>query len=107
MLQILWEKGFIDPGKLIKLDCTLNGKKDARGDVIIKTSLKHLRSLQTHFIEEETLLDIMGDHLGSRLRMFQSAILRLLVRRSSMIGVAPRVCVAVHPRMQRNQKKLL
>jgi hypothetical protein len=64
MLQILWERGFIDPGEPNNLDHTLNGKKDARGNVILETGLKHLMSLQTDFIEEETLLQRHGRLLG-------------------------------------------
>jgi hypothetical protein len=58
--KILWERGFNDPGEPNKLDHTLNGKKDAHGNVILETSLKHLMSLQTDFIEEETLLQRHG-----------------------------------------------
>jgi hypothetical protein len=39
-----------------KEDCMLHGKKDAFGKVIPETSLKHLMSLLTDFIEEKTLL---------------------------------------------------
>jgi hypothetical protein len=60
MLQILWERGFTDPGEPSKLDHTLNGKKDVHGNAILETSLKHSMSLQTDFIEEETLLQRHG-----------------------------------------------
>jgi hypothetical protein len=63
MLQILWERGFIDPEKK-KDDYTVDGKKDAFGNVIRETSLKHLMSLLTDFIEEETLLQYHGRLLG-------------------------------------------
>ncbi len=63
MLQILWERGFVDPLKK-KEDYTLQGKKDAFGKVIPETSLKHLMSLLTDFIEEETLLQYHGRLLG-------------------------------------------
>ncbi len=59
MLQILWERGFVDPLKK-KEDYTLQGKKDAFGKVNPETSLKHLMSLLTDFIEEETLLQYHG-----------------------------------------------
>ena len=32
MLQILWERGFIDPGKMNKLDHSLKTKKDVYGE---------------------------------------------------------------------------
>jgi hypothetical protein len=59
VLQILWERGFVDQLKK-KEDYTLQGKKDAFGKVNPKTSLKHLVSLLTDFIEEETLLQYHG-----------------------------------------------
>jgi hypothetical protein len=59
MLQILWERGFVDPSKK-KEDYTLQGKKDAFGKVNPETSLKHLMSLLTDFIEEEILLQYHG-----------------------------------------------
>jgi hypothetical protein len=46
----------------------------------------------------------MGDCLGSKSSMLQSAILRLLVRGSSVTEVARRVRVATCPRVQRNQR---
>jgi hypothetical protein len=67
MLQILWERGFIDPGKTNKSDYTLKGKKDAYGNLMLETSLKHLMSLQTDFIEEETLLQYHGRLLGVKI----------------------------------------
>ena len=63
MLQILWERGFIDPAKK-KEDYTVDGKKDAFGNVIEETSLKHFMSLLTDFIAEETLLQYHGRLLG-------------------------------------------
>jgi hypothetical protein len=63
MLQILWERGFIDPAKK-KEDCTIDGKKDALGNVDPETSLKRLMSLLTDFIQEETLLQHHGRLLG-------------------------------------------
>jgi hypothetical protein len=63
MLQILWERGFIDPAKK-KEDYTIHGKKDAFGNVNPDTSLKRLMSLLTDFIQEETLLQYHGRLLG-------------------------------------------
>jgi hypothetical protein len=62
VLQILWERGFIDPEKQ-KEDYTADGKKDAFGNGIRETSLKHLMSVLTIFIEEETLLQYHGRFL--------------------------------------------
>jgi hypothetical protein len=64
MLQILLEQGFIKIRQKKKEDYTFHGKKDAFGKVIPETSLKHLMSLLTDFIEEETLLQYHGRLLG-------------------------------------------
>jgi hypothetical protein len=63
MLQILWERCFIDPAKK-KEDYTVNGKKIAFGNVVRETSLKHLMSLLTNLIEEEMLLQFHVRLLG-------------------------------------------
>jgi hypothetical protein len=63
VLQILWERGFINPAKKTE-DYTIDGKKDSFGNVICETSLKHLMSLLTDFVEEETLLQYHGRLLG-------------------------------------------
>ena len=63
MLQILWERGFIDPTKK-KEEYTVDGRKDRFGNVIRESSLKHLMSLLTDFIAEETLLQYHGRLLG-------------------------------------------
>ena len=61
-LQILWERGFIDPAKMKKSHYTLKGKKDAYGNILLETSLKHLMSLQTDFMEEETSFRSVSPH---------------------------------------------
>jgi hypothetical protein len=66
ILQILWERCFVDPSKKEE-DYTLQGKKDAFGKVNPETSLKHLLSLLTDFIEEETLLQYHGRLLKAKL----------------------------------------
>jgi hypothetical protein len=67
-LQVLWERGFIDPAKEMKEgDRTIDGKKDAFGNVIRETSLKHLMSLLIDFVQEETLcFNAMGGCLGQK-----------------------------------------
>jgi hypothetical protein len=106
MLQVLWERGFIDPAKKKEGDCAIDGKKDAFGNVIRKTSLKHLMSLLVDFIQEETLLQCHGSCLGWRWNGLRSAPipLRVLVRALSMIGVVQKVSVAVHQFLKREQK---
>ena len=41
---------------------TLKGKKDAYGNILLETSLKHLMSLQTDFMEEETSFRSVSPH---------------------------------------------
>jgi hypothetical protein len=61
---------------LIQEDYTVDGKKDAFGNVIHVPSLKHLMSLLTDFIEEETLLQYHGRLLGVKGSELLSAIVK-------------------------------
>ena len=54
----------MDPGKQKEGDCAIDGKKDAFGNIILETSLKHLMGLLVDFIQEETLLQYHGRLLG-------------------------------------------
>jgi hypothetical protein len=63
MLQVLWERGFIDPEKGWN-DYTLRGKKDNFGSVIFTTSVKSLMESLLDFLEEETLLQYHGRLIG-------------------------------------------
>ena len=62
MLQILWEWGFIDSNNVPQY--SMQGKKDAFGNVQKETSLKYLLSNCQDFKEEETLLQSMGRSMG-------------------------------------------
>jgi len=67
MLQVLWERGFIDPAiELSKVEAfyTNDGKKDAFGNLIPGTSLRKMMSSLIDFINEETLLQYHGKTLG-------------------------------------------
>jgi hypothetical protein len=67
MLQILWERGFIDPAiEVTKAEkfYTNDGKKDAFGNSIPGTSLRKMMSSLIDFINEETLLQYHGKTLG-------------------------------------------
>jgi hypothetical protein len=67
MLQILWERGFIDPAiEPAKAESfyTNDGKKDAFGNLIPGTSLRKMMSSLIDFINEETLLQYHGKMLG-------------------------------------------
>ena len=62
MLQVLWERGFINEGNLQQY--TVDGKKDAYGVLIPNTSLKLMVSNLQDFEEEESLLQSMGRLMG-------------------------------------------
>jgi hypothetical protein len=62
LLQILWERGFVDVNNLSAY--TVDGKKDEYGVIQKETSLKHLMSNCTDFEEEESLLQSMGRQMG-------------------------------------------
>jgi hypothetical protein len=63
MLQVLWERGFIDGSKSEK-HYTLEGCKDEFGNVDPTTSCKMMMEQQMDFIAEETLLQYHGRQLG-------------------------------------------
>jgi hypothetical protein len=62
MLQMLWERGFIDVTKLQQY--TVDGKKDVYGVLVPNTSLKFMVSNLLDFEEEESLLQSMGRSMG-------------------------------------------
>ena len=66
MLQVLFERGHIDPTIPNPYEhYTVDGKKDAFGNVIETTCLRQLIENQPDFIEEETLLQYHGRLLGA------------------------------------------
>jgi hypothetical protein len=80
LLQILWERGWINPGECMafKQDknagrivntsfYTINGRKDPRtGQILDSTSLRALMGQCTDFKEEDTALQFLRKHLGLR-----------------------------------------
>jgi hypothetical protein len=62
MLQILWERGWINPQRW--QDYTVNGKKDALGRTIDESSLKFHLGNCDDFINEESMLQYYGRLLG-------------------------------------------
>jgi hypothetical protein len=62
MVQILWEQGWIDEGRL--QDYTVNGRKDALGTTINDTSLRYLLGNCEYFINEESMLQYYGRMMG-------------------------------------------
>jgi hypothetical protein len=59
MLQVLWERGFIDGSKSEKY-YTLEGRKDQFSNIDLTTSVKMMMERQMDFVEEETLLQYHG-----------------------------------------------
>jgi hypothetical protein len=70
MLQILFERGFIDPSKIVNRDIskiteyTVDGRNDAFGNLLPETSLKHHMAQLSDFQDEETLMQHHGKSLG-------------------------------------------
>jgi hypothetical protein len=69
MLQILFERGFLDPSKIANrdlskiTDCTVDGRNDAFGNLLPETSLRcHVAQL-SDFQDEETLMQQHGKSL--------------------------------------------
>ena len=69
MMQILWERGFIDPNKSVR-DYTLNGRKSIKGDnnIIPGTSLRELVRNLPDFKTETTLLQFQAQQFGVQVR---------------------------------------
>ena len=61
LLQVLWERGFIDMNNLSSY--TLTGKKDAFGVVDLRRSLRNMMSLCDDFLNEEGMLQCIGKNL--------------------------------------------
>ena len=62
-IQILWERGWIDPKKSHKY-YTMTGKKDIYGIIDETTSINRLMEKQPDFMEQETLLQYYCKQLG-------------------------------------------
>ena len=62
MLQVLWERGFIDTERLQSY--TINGKKDSYGLVDKTYALNYIMSNTVDFQNEESLLQTNGRKLG-------------------------------------------
>lgn len=62
LLQVLWERGFIDNTQLSNY--TIDGKKDEFGHVNLETSLRHLMGMCEDFLHEEGMMEYIGSKLG-------------------------------------------
>jgi hypothetical protein len=65
VLQILWERGFIDPNVSSPLSYyTMKGPKDQYGNIIKKRSLEYMASQLYDFTHETSMLQHVGNELG-------------------------------------------
>ena len=62
LVQVLWERGLIDVTKLNSY--TLTGRKDSFGLIECNTSLRHLMSLCSDFLNEQGMMQYIGTKLG-------------------------------------------
>jgi hypothetical protein len=69
LLQVLWERGFIDPSKKPSW-YTMHGNKDADTGVVDKSSsLSYLMGCCPDFKEEKTALEQLAEQLGVTVRL--------------------------------------
>jgi hypothetical protein len=66
LLQVLWERGFINSENIAKQlkDYTIKHRKDQYGIIDIRFSLTHLMLTCTDFEEEKIILLTMGHQMG-------------------------------------------
>ena len=62
LLQVLWERGYIDTNKLSSY--TLTGRKDELGNVDLSLSSRHLMAMCTDFLNEEGMMEHVGAKIG-------------------------------------------
>ena len=73
LLQVLFERGLIDPAKYDPVQrrgrqkqfYTVDGRKDSFGNVMEETSLRRILGKCPDFIREETLLQFHGKAMGT------------------------------------------
>jgi hypothetical protein len=64
MLQILFERGFINPERMSEY--TVDGKNDAFGNHVTDTCLRYWMDQLSDFQDEETLLQYHGRQIGGK-----------------------------------------
>ncbi len=64
MLQILFERGFINPERMTEY--TIDGRNDVFGNLVADTSLRYLMEQLSDFQDEETLLQYHGRQIGGK-----------------------------------------
>ena len=62
LLQVLWERGFIDETSIEKYKLT--GKNDDFGIVDNSTSLRHMMTMCSDFLHEQGMMELIGQKVG-------------------------------------------
>ena len=62
LLQVLWERGFIDETSIEKYKLT--GKNDDFGIVDNSTSLRHMMTMCSDFLHEQGMMEFIGRKVG-------------------------------------------
>ena len=62
MLQVLWERGFIDETSIEKYKLT--GKNDDFGILDNSTSLRHMMIMCSNFLREQGMMELIGQKVG-------------------------------------------
>ena len=96
ILQVLWERVFMDTFKDVCTYYTLQGREDNYGNKIIETSLRELMRNCLNFIEEKTLIQTNDFKMGECrdhiiVNCTPSATLRFLTKERSTPGAAQRI----------------
>jgi hypothetical protein len=80
MLQILFERGFLDPSKIANRDPSkitehaVDGRNDAFGNLLPETTLRHHMAQLSDFQDEETLMQHHGKSLGVKVNQMTKCL---------------------------------
>ena len=67
LLQVIWERGFIDTNNLAS--STLTGRKNLLGNMDVSLSLRHLMAIGPDFLNEEGMIEHIGAKLGVKVML--------------------------------------
>ena len=67
LLQIVWERGFVDLNGGVRIYCTLGFQNNQYGNTILGNSLLELICNCINFIKKDTLLQNQAHNMGNRL----------------------------------------
>ena len=94
LLQVLWERGWIDKKQKVSKHYTINGSKDRFGSTIPNTSLTALMESCFDFINEKNYCKRISFNWGSHSIGAQNATQNWLVRELSIPGGSQRTIIA-------------